>query len=908
MNQQSDASDKNAERLQQSPEILSAEFSLLHPDAKKKPKGADLESLYEAISKLETPRSALCLSGGGIRSASFCLGVLQALARYDLLHRFHYLSTVSGGGYIGSWLSAWRHHSGDEKVFAALSKRSSEDVPQIRKLREFSNFLTPKLGITSADTWSGVALYIRNLFLNWLVLGPILFLVLTVPLGAYLTARWARHWGPYALPVLLISASLLLIAGNAISVATRPGGRAPNTITRRRYLVWILLPVYSAAVLLSLFAVNEISETVARGFSVALPSFLLFWALWGGGVYLISWMIGTQPPWKKKKKGWKEWFRLPTRDDPATPPLLCLAWTTSGAFVGMVFGGALCLWSHGAEELLRHGIVWDSGAHTKILVTFAITWSISAVLAGELLYVGLASYSASGDMEREWLARSSGWLAAAALSWSLFALIALFGYKIVQGSFNYLTVLGGGGITGLITMALAASRKTPATTQIMGKPFSIPVLSIVAPIFILCLLALLSAALQSVLGEWLEPRQPEWRHLLVVVVAFLALTALVLLGSYFVNVNRFSLHAVYRNRLIRAFLGAARATAEPKRDPDKFSGFDTADNLLMKDLVPKTNLAPQAEEPKPCLYHVINVTLNIVSTSNLAWQERKAESFVMTPHVCGNPRLGFRASEKYSKGISVGTAMAISGAAVSPNQGYHSSPVLGFLMTLFNVRLGWWLGNPGNSKTFWREGPEFGVFPLIRELLGLTTDKAPYVYLSDGGHFENLGIYEMVRRRAGFILAIDAGNDPDCKLEDLGNAVRKCAIDLGVTITFQQAAMVDPKANPDQPTYAAVGTIHYPEKDIAPGRIIYIKPGIFGTIPVDVFSYKSKHPEFPHETTLDQWFSESQLESYRSLGSYIIDQLIRTPGDSKDLKVDLAEFYVRTQSHLSNGQAQQQKK
>ena len=131
--------------------------------------------------------------------------------------------------------------------------------------------------------------------------------------------------------------------------------------------------------------------------------------------------------------------------------------------------------------------------------------------------------------------------------------------------------------------------------------------------------------------------------------------------------------------------------------------------------------------------------------------------------------------------------MAISGAAASPNMGYHSSPSITLLLALFNVRLGWWLGNPGKEgdKTYTQEGPDRAIVPLVEETFGLTTDTRPWVYLSDGGHFENLGLYEMVRRRCRLILAIDAGCDPDFAFEDLGNAVRKIYIDLGIRIRLQ---------------------------------------------------------------------------------------------------------------------------
>ena len=144
-----------------------------------------------------------------------------------------------------------------------------------------------------------------------------------------------------------------------------------------------------------------------------------------------------------------------------------------------------------------------------------------------------------------------------------------------------------------------------------------------------------------------------------------------------------------------------------------------------------------------------------MATKNLAWQERKAEPFVFTPLFTGGDRVSYRPSGLASAGrkalqkaisiaeqkelqkqsISVGTAMAISGAAVSPNWGYHSSPVTSFLMMLANVRLGWWLGNPKHKSAWCYRGPRLSWQLFLQEALGWTDEEEPWVYLSDGGHF-----------------------------------------------------------------------------------------------------------------------------------------------------------------------------
>jgi hypothetical protein len=210
--------------------------------------------------------------------------------------------------------------------------------------------------------------------------------------------------------------------------------------------------------------------------------------------------------------------------------------------------------------------------------------------------------------------------------------------------------------------------------------------------------------------------------------------------------------------------------------------------------------------------------------------------------------------------------MAISGAAASPNMGYHSSPALTFLMTVFNVRLGHWSPNPANEQHWTKHDPPFGGIYLLKELFGHTQHTSPFVYLSDGGHFENLGLYELVRRRCACIVAVDAGEDGDSQFEDLGNAIRKCYADFGVVIDIHAEDLAN--------GYSAVGRVIYPSREGSSeppfeGQLIYIKPRLAGSEPADLLNYKCTHPGFPHESTADQWYDESQFESYRKLGHHI---------------------------------------
>ncbi len=360
-----------------------------------------------------------------------------------------------------------------------------------------------------------------------------------------------------------------------------------------------------------------------------------------------------------------------------------------------------------------------------------------------------------------------------------------------------------------------------------------------------------------------------------------------LFSARYININFFSLGGMYRNRLIRAYLGASN----PKRNASLFTGFAENDNLRMREIDPAL---------KP--FHVLNLTLNLVAGERLAWQQRKAASFTVSPLHSGSSDLGYRSSAEYSDGITLGSALAISGAAASPNMGYHSSPVVGFIMTLCNARLGAWLGNPGvpGAKTWRFRGPRSAVGSLIKEAFGLTTNRSEYVYLSDGGHFENLGLYEMVARRCKYILVLDSGADPCFGYEDLGNALRKIRIDMNIPIEFSEGLAGPLRAGTKR---CAVAVIDYStvDGDCDPGYLVYVKPIFLGNEPPDVQSYHTSHELFPHEGTADQWFNESQTESYRMLGLHTMDEICRSlDGPGLDNLRKAAENYIQSgPSHRS---------
>jgi len=326
---------------------------------------------------------------------------------------------------------------------------------------------------------------------------------------------------------------------------------------------------------------------------------------------------------------------------------------------------------------------------------------------------------------------------------------------------------------------------------------------------------------------------------------------------------------MYRSRLVRTFLGVSRPKGD--RHPSAFTGFDAADDMPFERL---------RDVGRPL--HVVNSTLNLVADNALAVAERKAMSFTMSPLHVGSRTLGYRPAATFASGITLGEALTTSGAAVSSSMGPEASRAMTFLLTMFNARLGVWLGNPGKpgDATWKRAAPAFGVAPLVNELLARATRTNPYVLLSDGGHFENLGLYEMVLRRCRFIVLSDAGCDGGYSYGDLANAVRKIRIDFGIAIDFPGGLHSAPqdantKGENHGTTRFAVGAIGYSAVDpgVQDGVLLYLKPTIVGDEPVDIANYARTHATFPHESTAEQWFDEAQFESYRMLGLQTVTTL-----------------------------------
>ncbi len=1001
----------------------------------------------------------LAFSGGGIRSATFNLGVLQGLAEHKFLRRFHYLSTVSGGGYIGSWLAAWVSRQGMVEVEKRLreprtNQPNFKEPPEIRFLREYSNYLTPRLGLFGLDTWTAIATYLRNVLLNQTILVLFIAAAILVPRVVIVGTRSGLAWfTPPCYPIVAILVGFAVLAAIVIArnmayyagspgadrVIARVGKDAPkdpngNPIPQQQLvnIEWLFQEALAAesqadpgeikkladrllarvgrveiwdqnivrrkdvghATRLSAFdwdkktmdldmAVADVKKNdlvvavypwTARQAGifalVTLPLFLAIsflawllaqgsisgnrpfwpWPVSGAAAGAVSWLLGAaivhHYAFRKKTRDWKTVW-------------LAVKCTAACAAAGAL-GGVLLR----QTALLLQGWM-QRPAHEWNVLGFGTPLVALVFLAFSVLQVGLLGTLLS-EPRREWIGRLEAWILIISISWA--GVFALAGYSPLFALWlsqfpksAWTTAFSWVGATLAGILGGGSSKTSGLDSTVKDK-----LLSLTPYIFAAGLLVLVSVGVNNIISPHNMSPNPKGPSQVAVQMAetssqevtvqvqavvkkkkdlpvkeywaaflgvgrakvlwgFVICLLASLLLALRVDLNEFSMHNFYRNRLVRCYLGASHR----ERVPNPVTGFDDDDNLFLCSLT--------ADHGYDGPYPILGCALNLVHGKDLAWQERKAASFVMTPKFCGydvwfekllrpgqwekrgQAGDGYRPTAKYAYpngGFYIGTAMAISGAAASPNMGFHSTPALAFLMTVFNVRLGQWVGNPRDPRCWRNPGPKIGLGYLLAELFGATDDDSGYVYLSDGGHFENLGLYELVKRRCRFILASDAGEDKNLAFDDLAGAIRKCRSDMGIDIEIKTDKLLKVGTTPFSYWHCAIGLIKYSNSDpplnnlppgpgntVKDGVLVYIKPSLTKDESADVLNYQALHPDFPHQPTADQWFTESQFESYRALGQHIIRTLFcagdgKVPEDMSNIGVE--ELITRLTTQWNN--------
>lgn len=874
-------------------------------------------------------RVGLCLSGGGIRSAAFSLGVMQALQGREVFKRVDYLSTVSGGGYIGASLMAARMRQemdppadkategakaektdepandketetvssavkgqtrppkvgapSDDKTVAtpatlkavaptfpfarseadlkdrnsnivAVSTGDIADSKDVRILRDRSRFLIPN---GPRDITLSLALLVRGLVVNMLLLAPFLLAL------AAATLAWQHFLGPdtaasfsFSIAVAALYAAFGIVWGIRASRMPCEDPRWENRSGWTRLAAVILIPLA-----------------------------LIF--LWNAHLWLLSQIRGAG------------------HTGPSSTTLIWL---------GTLFGAATASLGGLAKPLA--GILQSTLADpTRMAMVKAVaTRAVMVLLALALpafLYVIVL------------LLIEAGTAPGGIVAWG-----TKFGpeyppYLVVSG------VLALGGVARLVTLlspgkgdriglasriitaaplvlailGLMATFATVAPAQVAPVPGTVPVQ---------IGLATESAPPPVATADAGQTRKVELPAAIPVFSGFVVLAMLV---SWPIQVNATSLHRLYRDRLEESFSLSWRA---PDGSDDKIPPI-TLDDLAAFYAKPPPPLpkdgetASQQEKPewrRP--YLIANMTVNLSGSAERNKRGRQGDFFVVTAHYVGSDATGYAPASSYAPGVGkspaerldLGTVAAVSGAAVASRMGRQGIPLLAPTLAFLNIRLGFWLRNPACAPGAGKKAGSQAGLTLLDEAIGALDEEKPLVYLTDGGHSDNLGLYQLLKRRCDLIISVDAEADPAMTCAALVDVERFARIDLGVrldcpTSSLREAALGRQaklaRRNPDEPMptsdpsrHAAMGRIRYPEQKLAgtqedihtkkDGILLYIKAAMTGDEPSYVLDYARRHPSFPHETTIDQFFSEEQFEAYRALGYHAARDALRQDG------------------------------
>jgi hypothetical protein len=733
----------------------------------------------------------LALSGGGIRSSAFCLGALQALDVHDVLKYVDYLSTVSGGGYVGSSLTAGMTVEGERESqevavggknstgysFPFDSKLDQKEAFAVQHIRNFSNYLFPS---GKRDLLDSVAIYLRGIAANVIIV----------------------------LPWLLLAAAITIYSLDS-----------PGTDADRKFL-WVFerpsfIPNHFVASTLLAVALIvgamtwALVRSVRTGLSQEVPNSVTL--IYGTALFVVLFVAfcELQP------------FLLARLFEGAdTPPAAV-----------------------------------KSGSYQQLLVILA-----PLIAVGGLLWRQFKAY-----IEKEIERVTGRWRAIliAQLRWLVMVCVLP---ALLWAAYLVLTAWGiPGAKTTPPVLAAAATAFADVTSCVFGTS-DIPMARLYLG------LGLVFFAMSMVLAP---------------------------------NAN--SLHRLYRDRLSKAFLfdprvpkaaveqaQAASLPAQQKPPTSWWRGSAqkqvTEREILDEDLPPLGNYPLSKLSRGFAPYHIINAALNLQGSKFANRRGRNADFFMFTPRYVGSAATGYVetvAMEESTPDLGLATALAISGAAASANMGGAGVRALAPTLALLNVRLGFWLPNPRAvadpkmAATINRAANWY----FLQEMTGQLDEEKSFVYLTDGGHIENLGAYELLKRRCHLVIVIDAEADPDMNFDSLITLQRYARIDLGARIelpwepirerTLQAGKEYADAKFPKQMRgpHCAVGKILYDDDQV--GYLIYVKSSFSGDENDYVRDYKRRNSTFPHESTSDQAFTEEQFEAYRALGFHAVYRMFK---------------------------------
>jgi hypothetical protein len=749
--------------------------------------------------------TGLAISGGGIRSAAFSLGVLQHLAAKKLLVFFDYLSTVSGGSYIGGSLSYFLNHPAFDSrspkydlecnfPYGDPDKSWHLPTPELNYLRSHGNYLAPS---NSINIRSFIGVVMRAVLLNLII------------------------WLPVLIMVMAVMQRLILVGQKELFVSMNSGP------------------------------------------ALSLPWLTDTWALTGLGVAVLSGICGLITLLKlktlkdlKKIRPWKK--------------IRFISWLISltGAWLFscrvIVAGPKLT-----EIQLITESDTWRDRVNAVIAqipefwvkeVPLLFKLFEAAVLGLGLLFLLLILfYSLSTVLQKDQTEyrrrRLHNLLYGIILKWlPICAAVALVPYlsKLINLS---------GGI-GALVVGIAVGLWKVYQRGREWIPFNAAV-----PIAAVLILYGLSISAYSFAYK-LDSASSQW-------VLYIVLLAAVFLG-YCVNLNHISVGRYYRDRLMEAFMPSEDMirTNENRTSPG-------ANTFVFSDIA-GTRRSP---------YHLVNTNVVLVDSSDKEVKQRGGDSFVFSPLFTGSKATGWIRSDQYCNNeFTLATAVSASAAAVNPHagpagRGLSRNRAVSMLMALLNLRLGYWAPNPRHLDAPTRMNHFWAGWYELSPNAGYREDST-FVHLSDGGHFDNLGLYELFRRKLRFILVLDGGADKDFGFEDLQNALHRAEQDFKVHIKFNRPIgdLIPQKQHqvkfPEGLKLADTGYIsgrftYGPNDPQPPGWIFYIKTTLIKNMSMRTRGYKGAKPSFPDETTVDQFFDEDQFDAYRLLGDEIAKRLTK---------------------------------
>ena len=758
------------------------------------------------------PSIGLALSGGGVRSATFCLGVLRALAKNGVLHRFDYLSTVSGGGYIGA-------------AFGRLFGRGA-------KAREVERGM--------ADD--------RSLWLWWL-----------------------RSNGRYLIP-----------SGMRDLLQTWAGQLRGFVATQFEITAMILL-------LSCVITLPHLLGFRWQSASAPLPTSTLWWA----ATPIAGWIcifLAFAYWWSRDDDDWSAWsdFAICASTLAMAIYLLSPLWSNAATGQGegtmAVIGGILL-----AVPISRLWLLLRPSHPARDRVRYTIALSTSLKYLTLLFVLGLADL----------------------LSWLL--------ADQISATFRHSSVLTTAGLVALLigVARFALPLLQPRNRKNALSQLPLALLANLCGLLLLVLLALFwLSALQyfvfilrfSALTSWMHwlgvlapainraPAADHWLRWLTVAIPSLAYVALT--GSNLQMINRSSLHAFYRSRIARAYVsvgnhdgtkhasGRARFAVSPLKTKtrENADAVSKLTELLADDDVALPDYSPH-EYGGPI--HLINCCINQTIDDRTDTYNADRKGVYLTVSSLGleigtRPPLLRAGADNPLARSSLSEWIAISGAAAGSGMGSLTRSGISALFFLSGFRLGYWWRNRLNPSRFWwsRLGKSRAALQeMLARFPGL---RSPVWYLSDGGHFDNTGVYSLLKRELKLIVLADCGADPHFVFNDVENLARKARIDMDTGIDF-----IDPESLPSglsaalrarfgtpdsiMPSpgkqYLLLARISYPSG--ASGCLLVVKPRLYCELPLDVAGYADRHRDFPQQSTAQQFFNESQWESYCQLGEVL---------------------------------------